>query len=66
MAKFYVTRWKRKFTYQPKIRYSLRSFHFENYESALNFFREIDSNIYRANLKSFDEQTKKAVVLEAL
>ena len=68
MTKFYVTRWKRKYDgcNFNKIKQSLRSFHFDDFESALNFFKRVDSAVYCANLKSFDDVLKKVVVLESV
>lgn len=63
MVKYYVTRWKRKFTSPRKIRYSLRSFHFVDYQSALEFFQSADVAIYRVNLKSFDDSTGKSTLI---
>lgn len=63
MVKYYVTRWKRKFTSPGKIRYSLRSFHFVDYQSALDFFQSADFAIYRVNLKSFDDEIGKAILI---
>lgn len=55
MKEYYVTRYKRKFKGDwRKTRYSLRSFHFANLEQAEKFFNSLDSAIYCANLKSFD------------
>lgn len=63
MVKYYVTRWKRKFTCPRKIRYSLRSFHFDDYQSALKFFESADVAVYRVNLKSFDDSTGKSSLI---
>lgn len=64
--KFYVTRWKRECLSWQKIKLSLRSFHFDDFDSALKFFEKIDTSVYRANLKSFDVSTGLVELLESL